>query len=414
MIAEPRRLVALFASRRVYPGGPSCCWPGVVAMIIVIAILVAANGCRTTRNNVDAEIVRNSAQAQQAFAEGADTEAIRRYRSAVKRAWALDDADQIARNAYNLAACLAAVRSPLEARDWLAEARAEFWRSGNRDGATTWLLEAKIAEQMGFLDDAESISLALHARGRRAGDRTSAAQQCAYWPAPNIATHDQHNRFAARSDRKRHGDRKDQAKGHPRRHGQTTTEAAAHLLRANLACDLGELERAAGELSAAQRFLRHSNDDSVQAEFQRTAGRLLLFEGRALEAARRFDAEASLLRTAGHYREMPLAWAAAGEAYEAEGQFAAAADRYQRAARMWYGQDHGDRALILIQHAVDLAQLAGDSQVEGRLAIVFGEIASAMETEEVSRQKKPTTSTPKLEAIPSPAAAPPLPVPHAN
>ena len=107
-------------------------------------------GCSTPPKvvRIDPEIERNLAVAHGAYASGAAEKAAIYYQKALQRARVMDSPLEIARNAYNLAACLATLQSYDAARACLDEARLEFQRAGISCRELP-LLEAKIARAQG-------------------------------------------------------------------------------------------------------------------------------------------------------------------------------------------------------------------------------------------------------------------------
>ena len=60
-------------------------------LVIVLIMIVGCSTPRTSRRETDATLARYSKAGNQAYAEGDVDDAIREYRSAILRAWALDD-----------------------------------------------------------------------------------------------------------------------------------------------------------------------------------------------------------------------------------------------------------------------------------------------------------------------------------
>ena len=231
----------------------------------------------------------------------------------MKRAWAIDDPVEIGNNAYNLAACLASVGWYEAARDCLAESRAELYRAGLSE-ADAWLLEAKIARSQGLLDEAYAIAEGVkETLPRHFVARCTAAiaqnDECCATQEPVESSHRVIEHLRQIKHRAAHGHHAEQ------RQQTRQSTVALHLLHANLACDTHDLDTARNELAAAQRKTRHLRDDEVpRAEILQVRARILLLSMRPAAAALRLDAEADLLRQAGHYREIPLALSSAAEA----------------------------------------------------------------------------------------------------
>ena len=395
------------------------------ALLLVMGL---ACGCRTTGGAADdAEVRRHAEAAHKAFSNGYEEDAIRRYRRAVRRAWAIDNATLIGRHAYNLAAAYAAVGRYGEARDWLAEARAEMIRAGD-DALKTHILEAHVARQQGFLFEARSITdtvaRAVHADGGRlgigkhkqctaGGARTNGGCRAAGgWHADHAESGGPLKALARRLESiepKQPEERHDHAR---KKLEKRTSEVQVHLLRAELAADQFDLQTANEELSAARRKMRPRMDRAVAAELQRVTGRVEMLSGRYGPAGARFDDEARLLRLAKSYRGIPQAYRSAAEAYEMAGLFGMAVDRYVRAARMLYARETFLPALWCIDRALPLA--LGNRELEGRLAVVFHEIAHAVEERSAeSNQSEPTHTVPSTDSPHEPIhPMPERPAPH--
>lgn len=365
-----------------------------------IVLLMLLTGCRSSRrrDETDAEIRRHADAARTAFVEGIDDRAIDRYRKAVRRAWLIDDHQQIGVQSYNLAMALASVGRLGEARDWLGESRAALSRIG-KDVTKVQLLEAKIARQQGLPYEAEAmtdmVARAVYLASRHHdhhGPQHAGHKMCVTLPhdphhvppTPLVACRHLADRVAKRRE------------CHPRYQKRTITRAAGvevALIRAELACDEMDLARAAAELAEAEQQVRRVRDLALHAEVERVGGRLLLLQGLPLAAAARFDTEAELLRQAESYRQIPMAYETAGEAYALSGLLDVAADRFIRAAAMLYARGDQVAALWMIDRALPLAEASGSVDIQGRIAIVFAEIFRAIE----DQRPREETDRPRAE-----------------
>lgn len=377
-------------------------------MLLVCGCLTLIVGCRggAQTKQVDSQIEQQAKAAVEAYAEGKDDVAILRYRRALKRAWALDDPVEIGSNAYNLAACLASVGWYEAARDCLAESRAELHRAGHSE-ADAWLLEAKIARSQGLTEEAYVITEGL----KETLPRPKLIQHASF------EKHDEPCCEEESIDDDRHPLierlRKRKHEGHDRPHAEKRQEirastVALHLFRAQLACDARDLDTAEQELATAERAARHLKDDEVpRAEMLQVRARILLLSMQPAAAALRLDAEADLLREAGHYREIPLALTSAAEAYLMAGDLVAASERFHRVARMLYGRDDLIAAIHFIDRAVALADATEDGDLQARLALVFHEVDSAWEASrqrQAERRRQPEVQTPPAEEVAVPPA----------
>jgi tetratricopeptide (TPR) repeat protein len=345
-------------------------------------------GCRSNpaeKAATDTKVRRYADAGRIAFSEGDDAEALQRYRLAVKRAWSLDEPIDVGRSAYNLAACLASVGHWAEARDWLAEARADLWRGGE-SLREAWLLEAKIARQQGLLDEAAAIAEVLLDKHpgpsiRRVCHHDGPAETPPGLPPPpsHLCCARFDSQCLAREKAQRLANRCREKQRYTKSKENHSTDVQVHLLRANLACDSGDLETAQAELALARALLCATTNPSVRAEACRASARIWLLAGEPLEAGIDFDREAELMRLSKHYREIPYALYDAAEAYAAAEQAPEAADRYLRTARTMYARDAYYDALIIIDEGLPWVEMSANPDLEGRMAILFREVAVAVE-----------------------------------
>lgn len=356
---------------------------GPLASLFAIALLVG--GCRSATVQVDRELARQSSRADQAFHDGDDAEALLRYRAALRRAWEQDDIEAIANTAYNLAAALAANRRFDEARQALAESRAELNR-GRLHAADAWLLEAKIARAEGRLAEAAYYADCVVAPLVR-----HCSQSCR-----QATTGDAEQRSCQRDDKCAEC--------------QMSAVSLA-LLRANLGLDRGEIASARAELRRALANRPAASDPGVRAEIAAVQARLLLANGQPLAAARRLDEEVRWLKEAAHYRELPVAMAAAAEAFLEADLPLEASERYFRAARVLYGRGDLMAALDFLGSSVELSFMLEDVELQQRSGLLLSEIERASPTTRrrrsaALRDESPPQSDPPLQQPTEPAATP--------
>jgi len=278
------------------------CFP---SAIIIAALALAGAGCSTPPNVVrtDPEIERNVAVARGAYAAGSAEKAASYYQKALQRARVMDAPAEIARNAYNLAACLAALRSYDAAQACLDEARREFKRAGIPCRELP-LLEAKIARAQGRSQEAASLARA----------------ELKNTKEPNDAIRTQW-----------------------------------HLLLAELLCDQDQAANAEAELAAiGPKQLKASGTDA-RAETALTRARIQMLKRNPQEAALQYDIAAEYWQAAGRYGDMVNALDQAGHAYEDAGNSPSAADRYYRAARSLCESGQLARAHDVATQALPLA-----------------------------------------------------------
>lgn len=379
-----------------------------------IALLCAAalTGCRSNKNDDEDRIVRRNAdKGRTEFYNGDDPKSIRDYLLAVRRAWLIDDPEQISYEAYNLAAVMASVGAYAEARDWLCEARAEA-RRADLNEAEIWLLDAKCARQMGQLQAAAQMTeyaacqAALrHKHWRRDGSKVDT-------PATSgplgkaVAKADEHRNWwhkTAAAIVPGHETAKEAERDVEQRQA---ARAQVALLRANLACDTSDLDAARAELRAVRRQLPLVANQAVHAEAERVEGRIQLISMQPQAAGQQFDLEADLLRKAEVFREIPYASFDAGECYEMAGETWMAADRYLRAARMLYACEAWTDAEMTLEQALMLIDQCGDGELAARARVVYMQLLIAIDREarkeKPPARRQPTPAAPK----PSPTTAP--------
>ncbi|MBU0715205.1 MAG: hypothetical protein KJ964_07610 [Verrucomicrobia bacterium] len=295
---------------------------GVIRGCFLFTVLVMiATGCSTPPKVVrtDPEIERNVAVARGAYAAGSAEKAAIYYQKALQRARIMDSPAEIARNAYNLAACLAALHKYDAALACLDEARLEFQRAGIPCRELP-LLEAKIALAQGRSREATSLARA-------------ELKKPAKVSGPNDAIRVQW-----------------------------------HLLLAELLCDQDQADDAEAELAAiAPKQLKASGTD-IRAETALTRARIQMLKRNPQAAALQYDIAAQYWQEAGRYIDMANALDQAGHAYENAGNNLSATDRYYRAARSLFESGQLARARDLATQALPLAaaslQPALQNQVE--------------------------------------------------
>lgn len=277
----------------------------------------------------DADLERDVAVARGAYAAGAVDKAAVFYRQAYRRACLADDAASIGRQAYNLAACLAAQGQYAEARKLLDEARLEFQQAG-LDAPEVLLLEARLARWQGQPERAVALA--------------QGWLQC------------------------------------PPRKGQELYRLQFRLLLAELACERGEAGTAARELSQIDPRRIAPADWLLRADLARTRARWFILDQKSLEAVQAFDEAAADLQRAGRYREMADCLNAAGQAGEAAGKIPLALDRYYRAARSLFENDLAVQSREIVARARALAQKHGQVDWAQRLECLQHEIAAVDRT----------------------------------
>lgn len=370
-------------------------------------------GCRSNKNDDEDRLVRRSAdKARTEYYNGDDPKSVRDYLLAVKRAWLIDDPEQISHETYNLAAVMTSVGAYAEARDWLCEARAEA-RRANLNEAEIWLLDAKCARQMGCLEAAAQMTeyaacqASLRHRHWHRNPADVKPPATSHLAGKALAKADHHYQWwhkAAAAIVPGHEKAKEAEQDVEQRQA---ARAQVALLRANLACDVTDLGTARNELASARRQLPLVANRAVHAEAERVEGRIQLISAQPQAAGERFDLEADLLRKAEVYREIPYASFDAGECYDMASESWLAADRYLRAARMLYACEAWCDAVLALEQALPLIETLCDSELAGRARVVHMQLLIAIELE-VRKEKKPArrTNSPQPPNSTQPTSAP--------
>jgi tetratricopeptide (TPR) repeat protein len=274
------------------------------ACVALAAAVIAGAGCASGRGPtvpVDAVVRELAGSARVAYERGEAARAAELYQRALARARLVDDADESARNAYNLALCRMAEGKPDETRGLLAQARALLPPHG-AEIARTWLAEAEAAVSQGLLEDARSLV----GRGLEAG-------------------------------------------------ADAAGRAQAHLLLARLACGTAEWQIARAELSSARRAMGRSEVPELRARAEGIVARVARANGEAAAAAAALERQAGWFKRAGRFGDMAGALMEAGEGYRTAGLSPQAYVCLMRAAASLKAQDR-DKALIAAMTALSVAQ----------------------------------------------------------
>ncbi|MBI2437333.1 MAG: hypothetical protein HYV36_00760 [Lentisphaerae bacterium] len=288
--------------------------PWVFTLLLAIVLAISGAGCKTPPEVIraDQEIERNVAVAHGAYAAGDLAKAVIYYQKALQRARVIDSPSGIIRNAYNLAACLAALRSYDAAQAYLDEARLEVEHSGIPCPELP-LLEAKIARAQGQFQEAEDL---------------------------------------ARTELKKH------------KALNADIQVQWLLLKAELKCDQDQAAAAEIELTAiAPRQLQACRAE-IKAETALTRAHIEMRKHSLTEAARQYDMAAAYWRSARRYGDMAAALDQAAHAYEAAGNNSAAADRCYRAARSLFESGQTEQARDLAARALRLATAAKQESLQ--------------------------------------------------
>ena len=282
-------------------------------------------GCGSPRiaYHPDAEIERNASAAKNAYSAGSLESASVFYQKALNRARVADRPDEIARLAYNLAACRAQMQKYAEALELLDETQFESSQVGSYFPEAV-LLKAEILSRLGQTNEALAT----------AKSGLSALNNQKSGPA----------------------------------------RLQLQVFLAELACDQNDGRLALQELAKLDAGRLKSSDANVQAKAAFARGRALLIEKRPAEAAFCFDNAAAFYQKAQRYPDMAVALQNAGNAYAAADKRPEAFNRHYRAARSMFLYGDNIRAQESFNKAGELAKESGDKQTASALSRLKAEI----------------------------------------
>lgn len=344
-------------------GLPSASWLLLFGIIAVVPI--GCHSANRARVSVDSTIGRAASSADEAFAEGQLDTALKQYRRALHRAWAIDDPVASGTIAYNLAASWLSADQTDLARDWLLEARSELCRGGNST-ANVWLMESKIALQQCRFDDARLYIGRAEGTEPPCGDgsrqcgccRTDPCSESCLKGVPVLGPHLSEKR----------------GKRQCKRDFQTQVS----LAKARLAAEQYDIPQAMQHFRNACENAKHVCSEDLQAELHNVAALIHLANGQHFQAACHFDAEAKHLRLAGNHREIPGILELAAAAYQHSGRQRIAANRLCRVARIWLGRGHPRKAWEMLQAANEMASRIYCENTQIRLSLTASEISQVL------------------------------------
>lgn len=135
-------------------------------------------------------------------------------------------------------------------------------------------------------------------------------------------------------------------------------KASCYLRSAEVFVELGRLEDVMAAIKEVRSELPSDASSLFHAELNRMEGLAARQDGRSRDAARFFDAEASIYQSAGGFRAMAAALERAGDAYQIEKRYQEAADRFYRAGRSLGASGEIDSALRVLAKGTPAARLA--------------------------------------------------------
>jgi hypothetical protein len=296
--------------------------------LLPAVLLAASAGCASPGPRpsaaVDRELYQAASLARDAFTRGAYEEAATYYRQALSRARVLKDPIEIGNSGYNLGVCLHLLGEHKVARRVFRDAREAYLRA-DRDVTDVVLMEADAARRQGDLEAAEEL---LGQALDEAGSRLDPAQR-----------------------------------------------GRLHAMRAELACEGGNLMRAEAELYRAREVAGRHVSAALEAAMARVAGRILSVQEMPMPAAREYDREAALQARRNDAQAEAEAVVRAAEAYEKAGVLTEAAARYLQAARNLLARAQEERAKTLAEKALACAEQFGDARLAQEARSFLAQVA---------------------------------------
>ena len=257
----------------------------------------------------DGELVRLEDRARHVFEREAAAQAANLYAGVLRRARALDDAEEIGNAAYNLAVCLVAAGRYDEAAGFLRESAKELGRA-RVNLADVLVVQARVAQMRGEAE--EALRFAGEVFANQGSD-----------PGP-------------------------------------AHRAEVALLRGEVACARGRTDQARVLWGEARALLRANPEQSLVAGVERLGGVILGLEGRPERGAQALDGGGGAGGAGGRLLKRGGGWGGAGDAWRLAGKERLAADRLFRAARSGLAQGVREPATRWQRQAVELAERAGD------------------------------------------------------
>lgn len=332
-------------------------------LLVGLCVIVGCQSSPRSAVEPDTRVRRISDDANELFAAGDVEAAIKKYRAALRRAWATDDPNESGTSAYNLAAAITSSGQNGVARDWLVDARHEWTRAGSSTG-NAWLLEAKIAiDERRFVDAQRALD---HGRcvpspcavdGGCECPTEEGCKECCLAKLPCVGPK---LRAKEASQDCRDG-----------------FEAQLHFTRARLAAEQFDIPRAMSHYACGREMIGDICSHDLHAELHNVAALIHIAKEEYMQAARHFDREAYHLRLAGIYREIPGTLELAAAAYLQAGLSVDAADRLNRVARIWFGRGDASKAWTFVRDAselLDACVLDDEVTIRTRLSLVAVEI----------------------------------------
>lgn len=301
-----------------------------VCMLTLCLIVAVGSACRSPRpaggpaEVRDAYFHRMITSGHAAFQRGDIARAAELYENAWVRAQVMDRPAMLAASAYNLALCQIALGELDAGYQLLRSAYAEMVRIKD-PGVDALIAKAEVLRRLNRSEEAWAVS-----------DRLLAESA----PRP--------------------------------------VRLQNHSLRALLALDVNNGEKAELELEQAHRQVRRQTPVRLLARVAEVEGRLALYNDDRESAAAAFDRAAMLYRDEGRFPDMARVLADAADLYAEMGSRHEAVDRYFRAARHHAAASEPVLGLRLLDAALRLLE-ESDLAIDGEpLVDLFGELQESV------------------------------------
>ena len=306
---------------------------GLAALVIGICGCAGPKAKQGLSGQEDKRFGLSSKHGADAFSKGLYENAAEAYLQALNYARRLDKPAAAASAAYNLAACYSAMRQFDLARDYLVEARSEFERVEDPGGiGESWLLEAKMAQaEENYVLSAQFCDQALAVLEQ---DRKSAS----------IGAH-------------------------------------VYLLKAELACQAGEIEQANVALKAARRSYDPPRGAPLYPATLAVEAHILAAEHAQGKAALKYDAAAAAYGDINAAHLVAEMLSKAADLYARDMQHSEAGTRFYLAARSYYAQGQVNLALKRLDAAFASAKLADDTKLNQNCTALFRSIKQQVRSE---------------------------------
>jgi tetratricopeptide (TPR) repeat protein len=307
----------------------------ILAMISLATLTSLLTGCSSASpaRQTSPEIATAASSARIAFQDGQIERASQLYARALAKARSMDDAYEIANNAYNQAACLVTLGQYEQAQALLQEAERES-RRADVSRTDILLMQAQVAQALGKTEEAQSILKEVLSDSSK-----------------------------------------------PEYRNQAT------VLETRMACDAGDLAAAEAKWKELQAVAQRKDTDVLlKAEIQALAGRIAVMKDQPVEAAKAADQQIDFLKQGGKYREMAQVLGRAAELYGQAEQWQPSWDRAYRSARSLFAQGDAVGALRQVEQAVKAAEKTGDPESQAATASLFAEVRKAVEEAEKPKE----------------------------